>query len=66
MYSHRDPVRERWFRPHGLKRTLLRWFPDVRLEYLLGRAESGRFPFQQVPGSRLFLMWAAVAPGGAA
>jgi 2-polyprenyl-6-hydroxyphenyl methylase/3-demethylubiquinone-9 3-methyltransferase len=66
MYSHRDPVRERWFRPHGLRRTLLRWFPDVRVAYLLGRAESGRFPFQQVPGTRLLVMWAAAAPGGAA
>ena len=66
MYSHREQVRERWFRPGELQRRLGRWFPTVRVEHLLSRAEQGRFPFQQVPGTRLFVLWAAQAPGGAA
>jgi hypothetical protein len=64
MYSHREKVRERWFRPRALERRLGRWFSTVRVEYLLSRAERGRFPFQFVPGTRLFALWAAQAPGG--
>jgi SAM-dependent methyltransferase len=64
MYSRRESVRERWFRPGELQRRLGRWFSTVRVEYLLSRAERGRFPFQYVPGTRLFALWAAQAPGG--
>jgi ubiquinone/menaquinone biosynthesis C-methylase UbiE len=66
MYSHGGPVRERWFRPGGLKRRLRRWFKEVRVVYVLSRAEEGRFPFQWVPAARLFVLWSAQAPGGAA
>jgi SAM-dependent methyltransferase len=64
MYSHRDNVRERWFRAGGLQRRLKRWFSTVRVEYLLSPGEQGRFPFQHLPGTRLFALWAAQAPGG--
>jgi SAM-dependent methyltransferase len=64
MYSHRDRVREHWFRAGELQRRLRRWFSEVQVEYLLSRAEQGRFPFQHVPGTRLFVLWAAQAPGG--
>jgi SAM-dependent methyltransferase len=64
MYSHREGVRERWFRGGELRRRLAQWFADVRVEFLLSRAEQGRFPFQQLPGTRLFVLWAARAPGG--
>jgi 2-polyprenyl-6-hydroxyphenyl methylase/3-demethylubiquinone-9 3-methyltransferase len=66
MYSHSEPIRERWFRPGRLKRRLHRWFPEVRVVHLLSRAEEGRFPFQQVPGTRLLVLWAVRAPGGSA
>jgi 2-polyprenyl-6-hydroxyphenyl methylase/3-demethylubiquinone-9 3-methyltransferase len=66
MYSHRESVRERWFRPEGFRRRLLRSFSEVRVVRLLSRAEAGRFPFQQVPGTRLLVMWVARAPGGSA
>jgi SAM-dependent methyltransferase len=64
MYSHHDNVREHWFRAGELQRRLARWFQAVRVEYLLSPAERGRFPFQQLPGTRLFVLWAALAPGG--
>jgi SAM-dependent methyltransferase len=66
MYSHRGPVREHWFRPRRLKRRLGRWFRDVRVLHLLSRSEEGRFPFQQVPCTRLFVLWSARVPGGSA
>jgi 2-polyprenyl-6-hydroxyphenyl methylase/3-demethylubiquinone-9 3-methyltransferase len=66
MYSHREAVRERWFRPGQLKKKLLRWFSDVRVSHLLSRAEEGRFPFPWVPAARLFVLWAARVPGGPA
>jgi len=66
MYSHRGPVRERWFRPRQLKRRLGRWFREVRVVHLLSRSEQGRFPFQQVPCARLFVLWSARVPGGSA
>jgi 2-polyprenyl-6-hydroxyphenyl methylase/3-demethylubiquinone-9 3-methyltransferase len=66
MYSHREPVREHWFRPGGLRRRLLRWFPDVAVIHLLSRSERGRFPFEQVPGTRLMVLWTARTAGGAA
>ena len=47
-------------------RRLGRWFSEVRVVHLLSRAEEGRFPFQYVPGTRLFVLWAARAPGGSA
>jgi 2-polyprenyl-6-hydroxyphenyl methylase/3-demethylubiquinone-9 3-methyltransferase len=66
MYPARGPVRERWFRPIALKRRLSRWFPEVRMRHLLARDEAGRFPFSTVPATRLFVLWAARSPGGAA
>jgi 2-polyprenyl-6-hydroxyphenyl methylase/3-demethylubiquinone-9 3-methyltransferase len=62
MYSPRDRVRERWFRAGSLKRRLRLHFCDVRVVYLTLRAEEGRFPFEYLPGTRLFVMWAARAP----
>jgi SAM-dependent methyltransferase len=64
MYSHRDRVRERWFRPRELARRLGRWFPEVHVRHLLSRNEAGRFPFERVPAARLLVLWAAQAPGG--
>jgi len=64
MYSPGDRVRERWFRPGGLKRRLRRCFCEVQVFHLRARAEAGRFPFAYLPVTRLFVMWAAKAPGG--
>jgi 2-polyprenyl-6-hydroxyphenyl methylase/3-demethylubiquinone-9 3-methyltransferase len=66
MYSPREPVRERWFRPGGLRRRLRQWFSEVQVAHLLSPAEEGRFPFQQVPVTRLLVLWAARVPGGTA
>ncbi len=66
MYAAHGPVRERWFRPIGFTRRLSRWFPEVRMRHLLLRDEAGRFPFRSVPATRLFVLWAARSPGGAA
>ena len=66
MYPARGPVRERWFRPLAMKRRLSRWFPEVRVRHLLATDEAGRFPFSAVPSTRLFVLWAARSPGGAA
>jgi SAM-dependent methyltransferase len=64
MYSRRDKVRERWFTARELHRRLGRWFSTIHVEYLLTSAERGRFPFEYLPGSRLFVLWTAQAPGG--
>jgi ubiquinone/menaquinone biosynthesis C-methylase UbiE len=64
MYSHRDRVRERWFRPWQLARQLRRSFPEVKVRHLLSRDEVGRFPFEFIPAARLLVLWAARAPGG--
>jgi 2-polyprenyl-6-hydroxyphenyl methylase/3-demethylubiquinone-9 3-methyltransferase len=64
MYPHRGPLLERWFRPGGLRRRLERRFTEVRVVRLISGAEAGRFPFQQVPATRLFAMWTARKPGG--
>jgi SAM-dependent methyltransferase len=66
MYSQKEPVRERWFRPRQLQRRLGRFFADVRVVHLLSGSEEGRFPFQWLPSTRLFTLWAARAPGGCA
>ncbi len=63
MYSHRDSVRERWFRPWRLKRRLEQWFPEVLVRHLISRGEEGRFPFNWVPAARLLTLWSAKAPG---
>jgi len=65
MYTRHEKVREYWFRPSGLKRRLARWFSSVSVQYLLSAPERGRFPFQQLPGTRLFVLWTASVPGGA-
>jgi 2-polyprenyl-6-hydroxyphenyl methylase/3-demethylubiquinone-9 3-methyltransferase len=64
MYPASGPVRERWFRPGGMKRRLARWFPEVRTRHLLSRDEAGRFPFRAIPTARLFVLWEARSPGG--
>jgi SAM-dependent methyltransferase len=64
MYSHREQVREHWFHAGDFSRRLGRWFSSVSAQYLLSPAERGRFPFQQFPGTRLFVLWSALAPGG--
>jgi SAM-dependent methyltransferase len=66
MYSPRANVRERWFRSGELSRRLGHWFSEVRAIHLLSPAERGRFPFEYVAGTRLFVLWAARAPGGSA
>jgi 2-polyprenyl-6-hydroxyphenyl methylase/3-demethylubiquinone-9 3-methyltransferase len=66
MYPRGGPVREHWFRPGELQRRLGRWFRVVRLAFLLSPAEQGRFPFQQIPSARLFVLWSAQVPGGPA
>jgi ubiquinone/menaquinone biosynthesis C-methylase UbiE len=66
MYSHREPVREHWFAPGQLERRLARYFAEVRVVNVLSRAEEGKFPFELVPGTRLFTLWAARAAGGPA
>ncbi len=66
MYPHGGPVRERWFRPAGMRRRLLQWFREVRVIHLLSGDEAGRFPFRMFPSTRLFVLWAARSPGGAA
>jgi ubiquinone/menaquinone biosynthesis C-methylase UbiE len=66
MYSPRDRVREHWFRPGAMKRRLGRWFGEVRVVHLLTHSEEGRLPFRLFPCTRLFVLWAARAPGGAA
>jgi SAM-dependent methyltransferase len=66
MYPHGGPVRERWFRPAGLRRRLTRWFADVRIVHVLSGLEAGRFPFEQIPGARLLVLWSARVPGGIA
>jgi 2-polyprenyl-6-hydroxyphenyl methylase/3-demethylubiquinone-9 3-methyltransferase len=64
MYPAGGPVRERWFRPAGMRRHLSRWFPEVRMRHLLSRDEAGRFPFRSIPAARLFVIWAARSSGG--
>ena len=59
MYGQGDGVRERGSGRMGLKRRLGRWFPLVRMWHLLSQSETGRFPFQWLPGTRLMVLWAA-------
>jgi 2-polyprenyl-6-hydroxyphenyl methylase/3-demethylubiquinone-9 3-methyltransferase len=66
MYPRGGSVRERWFRPGQLTARLGRWFAAVRVVHILSHREAGRFPFDQVPCSRLFAMWSAQVPGGSA
>ena len=42
MYSADSPVRERWFLPETLRRTLSRRFKQVEVEHLLSPSEQGR------------------------
>ena len=64
MYSPHDKARERWFTPGQLRRRLAASFASARVEYLLTKAERGRFPFEYLPATRLFVLWSARAPGG--
>ena len=64
MYSHREKVRESWFKAGELRGRLGRWYSTIRVEYLLSPAEQGRFPFEYLPSSRLFVLWTAQVPGG--
>jgi SAM-dependent methyltransferase len=64
MYSHREKVRERWFKARELSGRLGQWFSAIRVEYLMSPAEQGRFPFEYLPSTRLFAMWTAQASGG--
>ena len=64
MYSHREKVRERWFRAGELKRRLCGGSRRFASNTSCRAPKQGRFPFQQVPGTRLFVLWAAQAPGG--
>jgi 2-polyprenyl-6-hydroxyphenyl methylase/3-demethylubiquinone-9 3-methyltransferase len=66
MYSRREPVRERWFGPGKLQERLRGSFADVQVVHVLSRSEEGRFPFQLVPATRLFALWAARAAGATA
>ena len=63
MYPHGGPVRERWFRPAGMRRRLLRWFREVRVIHLLSGDEAGRFPFRMFPSTRLFVLWGGPGAG---
>ena len=63
MYPAGGPVRERWFWPGALARTLRRDFEAVRVEYLLGPAEGRRRVFRACPPARLMTLWSARVPG---
>lgn len=64
MYQPGDPARERWFWPRAFTRRLSRRFIHARAEYLITGEEAGRFPFERFPGTRRFVLWSAVRPGG--
>jgi 2-polyprenyl-6-hydroxyphenyl methylase/3-demethylubiquinone-9 3-methyltransferase len=64
MYPAGGPVRERWFRPGGLRAELRRRFADVRIVHLLSPEEEASPLFRRVPAVRLMTLWAASAPGG--
>lgn len=64
MYPARGPVRERWFWPGRLLRSLAPHFADVSKEYLLAPTEAHHRVFRAVPAARLMACWTAVAPGG--
>jgi 2-polyprenyl-6-hydroxyphenyl methylase/3-demethylubiquinone-9 3-methyltransferase len=66
MYDAADGVRERWFRPAELGGRLSRLFGNVWVAHLLSPAEAGRFPFQYLAATRLFVLWVAQSPGGSA
>lgn len=65
MYPAGGPVRERWFRPGGMRKELLKEFSDVRVVYLLSPAERGSALFRRVPAARLMALWIARGDGGA-
>ena len=68
MYPARGPIRERWFRPVALRRRLARWFPEVRVRRISCRlVRTGQLsPSRHSRSPRLFVLWAARSPGGAA
>ena len=63
MYPAGGPVRERWFRPGALARTLRRDFESVRVDYLLRPEEGRRLVFRAWPPARLMTLWSARVPG---
>ena len=62
MYPGGGPVRERWFRPLGLKSRLRREFEGVRVDFLLRPEEARRLVFRAVPAARLMTLWSARVP----
>lgn len=64
MYPPGGPVRERWLRPGGFRRGLLRFFDEARVVHLLSPAEEGRWLFRNVPRARLMTLWTARVRGG--
>lgn len=65
MYPRGGPVRERWFRPGGLAKSLRTHFDRVGIDHLLSPEESRRAVFRLAPRARLMTLWTARAPGGA-
>lgn len=66
MYGPGDVAQEHWFWPRGFTRRLSRYFIHARAQHLIMQEEEGRFPFDRFPGTRRFVLWSAVRPGGAA
>lgn len=64
MYPPGGPVRERWFGPGALARSLRRGFGRVEVEFLLSPEEAGRAVFRRIARARLMTLWTARAPGG--
>lgn len=63
MYPAGGPVRERWFWPRGLCRTLRQGgFVHVGVEHLIRPVEAPRPIFRAVPAARLLAAWSARVP----
>ncbi len=66
MYALGDPARERWLWPRRFAGRLARGFTRVEYEPILAGHERGRFPFEQIPATRRFVIWTAERPRGEA
>ena len=64
MYPQGSPVRERWFRPEQLARSLRSRFARVSIRYLLSPQEAKHAVFRRVARTRLMTLWLAEASGG--